>query len=77
MSTKTFELLFKNEAGKVKKISISKPKDDIDQSTAKQAIDAIIAADSFVDNLGQKVYIQADGARYVTRTVNDVYTVEA
>lgn len=70
------ELLFRNQAGKAKKIVMGSPRQGLDRSTAESAINKIVSTDIFDDSSGD-TYATAEGARYVTRTVDDIYMVEA
>ncbi|MBG9987605.1 DUF2922 domain-containing protein [Aerococcaceae bacterium DSM 111176] len=71
-TTLVLELLFKDEAGKATKISVPKPKDNLTAQQAKDAVDAIVAADIFADESGDP-YAVAQGARYVRRSVEELY----
>lgn len=68
------ELLFKDASGASKKISLRNPKLGLTAQEAKDAVDAIAAAEIFNGKNGD-TYAEAVGARYVTRTVEDVYEV--
>jgi len=67
------ELLFKDEGGANKKITITNPKEGLPAQVAQSALEAIAAADIFVGTNGDS-YASGTGARYVRRTIEDVYT---
>ncbi|RAV79383.1 DUF2922 domain-containing protein [Aerococcus mictus] len=71
------ELLFKTEEGKTKKVTIKEPKEDVSAEVAQAALAAIVDADIFANEDGFDPYATATGARYVRRTVTDIYQVEA
>ena len=66
---KTLELQFVTENGKSAKITLSNPKEPIDQAVVKQSMDQIIAAGIFFTPNGSLVSSQ--GARVVERNVTD------
>ena len=70
--TNNLELLFKDEAGSNKKVTLRNPKLGLTAQEAQAALDAIAGAEIFVSENGD-VYAQAVGARYVRRTVEDIY----
>lgn len=65
------ELRFATEEGKNKVISIDQPKLNLDTETVQTVMDTIIAQDMFEVN-GDRQYSAIKGARYVTRTVEDI-----
>lgn len=62
---------FIDEEGKKRSISIEDPKEDLEPDNIKTTMDLIINKDIFA----KYKLIKADGARYVTRTVEEV-TIE-
>lgn len=70
--TNNLELLFKDEAGSNKKVTLRNPKLGLTAQEAQVALDAIAGAEIFVNENGD-AYAQAVGARYVRRTVEDIY----
>lgn len=76
-TTIKLELQFATEEGKSRTLSVNQPAMDLDQATVEAAMEAI-AAQNLFEYEGIQLYNQVKGARYVTRTVNDVFeTVEA
>lgn len=75
MEKKVFELNFKSLLGKNKKITLANPKDDINEDQALAALNSLVDTDIFQDQDGD-VYSQALNARYVTRTVDTIYSAE-
>lgn len=73
---KTFELLFKDESGRTKKLTLSKPKAGITAAEAQSTLAAFLATDIFLNDEGLNPYAKAVGARYVTRDVEDVYVAQ-
>lgn len=73
-TTNNLELLFKDASGASKKITLRNPKLDLTAPQVKDAVDAIAAAEIFDGENGDP-YAEGVGARYVTRTVEDVYEV--
>lgn len=73
---KTFELLFKDEAERTKKITLSQPKAGITEAEAQSTLAAFLATDIFLNDEGLKPYAKAVGARYVTRNVEDIYVAQ-
>ncbi|MBR7928323.1 DUF2922 domain-containing protein [Aerococcaceae bacterium zg-ZUI334] len=73
--TEKFEMSFKNQAGKSKKVSINNPRTGIDRQTAENAVKKFVDSPIFVDESGD-AYEKAVNAQYVRRTVNEVYRNE-
>lgn len=69
------ELRFATEEGKNKVISIDQPKLNLDAETVQTAMEAIVAQDMFRVN-GDRQFSAIKGARYVTRTVDDILIAE-
>ncbi len=74
---KVFELKFLDPTGKERKITLSRPAEELDAQTAKAAMDAIVQADIFQSAEGVDLYAQAVSARYVVRSVEEVYDAQA
>lgn len=69
------ELMFKDGENKNNKITITNPLPNLTTAVVQAAQTAIISANLF-EKAGVNPYVAADGARYVERTVTDVYVVE-
>lgn len=74
--TYVLELMFKDSYQTARKIEIKRPKRDISAETALSVLDAITNSGVFQNQFGDNRFAQALGARYVTRTVQDVYMVK-
>ena len=74
-TTIKLELQFATEEGKSRTLSVNQPAMDLDQATVEAAMEAI-AAQNLFEYEGIQLYNQVKGARYVTRTVNDVFETE-
>lgn len=70
------ELLFKDEGGANKKITITNPKEGLPAQVARSALKAIVAAEIFVGTNGDS-YAFGTESRYVRRTIEDVYTAQS
>lgn len=70
--TYILELNFETELGKSKKISIRRPVIDLTELEILPVMESIAAAEIFSDD-GIDPYQSAKGARYVRRTVEDVF----
>ncbi|MGO4929524.1 DUF2922 domain-containing protein [Fundicoccus sp. Sow4_F4] len=75
-TTNTLELLFNDAAGAARKITVKDPIENLTAEVAQAAMDKIVETDIFLDE-GMDVYAVAEGARYVTRSIQDVYKAEA
>lgn len=73
--TKKLELRFVTGEGKSRVIGINNPILDLAPEIVGEAMDTIIAQDMF-EVEGVKLYTRTKGARYVTRTVEDIFEVE-
>lgn len=69
------ELLFKNQAGKNRKINLRNPKENLTASEAQTLLNTIADHDIFISDEGDS-YAQVVGARYVSRIVEDIYMAE-
>lgn len=72
--SKVLELLFANQDGKVAKINIDEPKENLTSTEISQAMDAIINANIFTSQGGS--FISKKGARIVERIVTEYAIVE-
>lgn len=70
--TYNLELLFKDEAGSSKKVTLRNPKLGLTSQDVQSAIDTIAGAEIFVGDNGDS-YAEGVGARYVSRTIEDIY----
>jgi len=71
--TYNLELLFKNEEGKNRKITIRRPLDNLTEAEVVPAMQAIVDSDLFDDD-GLDRYAVASSARYVRTTVDEIFT---
>lgn len=69
------ELLFKDEEGSSKKLTLRNPKTDLAPEVVQGALDAIANAEIFVSEKGDAFH-EVVGARYVRREVEDIYFAE-
>lgn len=69
------ELQFATEEGKTRTLSINEPALDLDPETVQAAMDTI-AAQNIFEQEGIQIYNQVKGARYVTRSVDEVFQNE-
>ena len=67
------ELLFENEEGKARKITIRRPLDGLTEEVVSPVMQAIVDSDLF-DDEGLDRYAVASSARYVRTTVDEVFT---
>ncbi|MFL2131451.1 DUF2922 domain-containing protein [Ruoffia sp. FAM 24228] len=70
--TLNLELLFKDEGGASKKISIKNPKEGLSSQEVQSALDTIAGAEIFVGVNGDS-YAVGTAARYVRRAVEEIY----
>ncbi|EXJ22736.1 hypothetical protein ADIAL_1851 [Alkalibacterium sp. AK22] len=73
--SKKLEMQFITEEGKNRVIAVDQPKENLTASTVQTAMETIIAQDMFTMD-GYKVFSSIKGARYVTRTVEDILEAE-
>lgn len=73
--TKRLELMFATSEGKSRVLGINQPALNLEPEVVEAAMEAIIAQDMF-ELEGVKLYTKPLGARYVTRTVEDIFEVE-
>lgn len=71
----TLELKFLSSAGKNRTLSVQNPLPDLTSEEARQAMDTIIAQNMFQKN-DVNLYAAVKGARYVERTVEDIFEEE-
>ena len=74
-TTIKLELQFATEEGKSRILNVNQPAMDLDQATVEAALECI-AAQGIFEFEGIQLYNQVKGARYVTRTVDDVFETE-
>lgn len=74
-TTIKLELQFATEEGKSRILNVNQPAMDLDPATVEAAMEAI-AAQGIFEYEGVQLYNQVKGARYVTRTVDDVFETE-
>ncbi|MGO4940953.1 DUF2922 domain-containing protein [Fundicoccus sp. Sow4_D5] len=74
-TSSTLELLFNDGLGAPRKITVKDPIESLSAEVAQAAMDKIVETDIFIDE-GIDVYAVAEGARYVTRSVQDIYKAE-
>lgn len=72
--TLNLELLFKDEAGSSKKVTLRNPQLGLTSEVVESALEVIARAEIFVSDNGD-AYHEAVGARYVRRSVEDIYAV--
>ena len=70
--TYNLELLFENEEGKTRKITLRQPLADLSEEEVLPAMQVIVDSDVFDDD-GLDRYAAVTGARYVRTTVEDVF----
>ena len=67
-----WELLFENEEGKNRKITIRRPLESLTEVEVSPVMQAIVDSDIFDDD-GLDRYAVASSARYVRTTVDEIY----
>src|SRR5699024_11521077 len=70
--TYNLELLFANEEGKNRKITIRRPLDSLTEVEVAPVMQAIVDSDLFDDD-GLDHYAIASSARYVRKTVDEIF----
>lgn len=75
-TTKTLELKFKTAEGKNRNLSLKNPVTDLAAEDVKSAMQTIVDTDAF-EVKGVNPYSGLDSARYIERTVTDIFEVEA
>lgn len=73
--TNHLELLFKDQVGNSKKITVRNPKLDLTAVEAQAAVNTIADTEIFSGKNGDP-YAQGVGARYIKRVVEDIYIAE-
>lgn len=73
-TTKTLELKFKTANGKSKNLSLRNPRENLTAAEIQPAMDAIVGLGAF-EVKGVNPYAAIDSARYVERTVTDIFDV--
>lgn len=74
MSTK-LELCFKTGEGKSKMIGINQPVMDLDSAVVEAAMQKVVDQNMF-EKEGVNLFESIKGARYVTRTVDELFETE-
>lgn len=74
-TTLTLDLQFKTAQGKSRTMGIRDPKAELDREIVEGAMQTI-AQQAMFENEGDQLYAKVKGARYVTRTVDEIFTVE-
>lgn len=69
------ELRFETAQGKNRVISVDQPKANLTEEAVQTAMEQIVGQDMFAIK-GDKLYTKIKGARYVTRTVEDIIEAE-
>lgn len=75
-TTVKLELRFGTSEGKTRTLSINKPALDLEPGAVQNTMEAI-AAQGIFENEGVQLYQDVKSARYVTRSVDDVFELEA
>lgn len=75
-TTKTLELKFKTAEGKNRNLSLKNPVADLAAEDVKSAMQTIVDTDAF-EVKDVNPYSGLDSARYIERTVTDIFEVEA
>ncbi|APZ49209.1 hypothetical protein BW721_05690 [Jeotgalibaca sp. PTS2502] len=75
-TTTTLELKFKTAEGKNRNLSLKNPVTDLAAEDVKSAMQTIVDTDAF-EVKGVNPYSGLDSARYIERTVTDIFEVEA
>lgn len=75
VTTTNLELQLKSAAGKSKVVRVQEPRLGLDRLTTETAAQELINANIFLDESGDP-YATNVGARYVKRTVDEIYNVE-
>lgn len=74
-TTIKLELKFATEEGKSRTINVNQPALDLEPALVQEAMETI-ARQGIFEQDGIQLYNQVKGARYVTRSVNDIFEVE-
>ena len=74
-TTVKLELQFATEEGKSRSMSINAPALNLEPEVVQAAMDSI-AAQNIFEQEGVKIYNQVKGARYVTRSVDEIFESE-
>ena len=74
-TTVKLELQFATEEGKSRSMSINEPALDLEPEVVQAAMETIAAQNIFVQE-GVQIYNQVKGARYVTRSVDEIFESE-
>lgn len=74
-TTIKLELRFTTEEGKSRTLSVNQPAMDLEPAVVQAAMETIAAQGIFTNDRGQ-LYHGVKSARYVTRSVDDVFEIE-
>lgn len=74
-TTVKLECRFMNEEGKSSTLSVNQPAMDLEPAVIQEAMETIVAQGIF-KNKGFQLYQEVKGARYVTRTVDNLFEVK-
>lgn len=74
-TTVKLELQFATEEGKSRSMSINEPALDLEPEVVQAAMETI-AAQNIFEQEGVQIYNQVKGARYVTRSVDEIFESE-
>lgn len=69
---KVLKLVFKANDGKKETLTIAEPKEDLDESTVRKAMDLISKSKAFKDEFGFYKFDVPVSAKYYTTELNDV-----
>lgn len=75
-TTLKLEMKFVTAEGKNKNINLNNPKPALERGIVEKAMADIVAQNMF-EQEGVQLYDKVRGARYVTRTVEDIFESEA
>ncbi|RPA57602.1 DUF2922 domain-containing protein [Aerococcus agrisoli] len=74
--TNVFELKFKTADNKSRTVTIKNPKANLDAASVEQALNALVAANAFINEEGYQIFATPVSGRYVNRQVQEIYTTE-
>lgn len=70
MEERNLELLFKNEQGKIVRLTLESPAEPVDSEAVNAAMDLIVEENVFFSSGGE--WVEKAGARVVSRTVEEI-----
>lgn len=74
-TTIKLELKFATEEGKSRTLNVNQPALDLEPALVQEAMETIASQEIFEQD-GIQLYNQVKSARYVTRSIDDVFEVE-